>query len=43
MEATREIVLKLQTPFLTTVDFVPRHETHTAMQQYMHDRGIASE
>jgi hypothetical protein len=43
MEDTQKIVLSLRTPFLTTVDFIPKHETHTALQQYLHDRGIAGD
>lgn len=43
MEVTQKIVLSLRTPFLTTVDFIPKHETHTALQQYMHERGITGD
>jgi hypothetical protein len=43
MASSRKLALNVRAGDLTMVDFIPMQETHSALEQFMIDRGIANE
>jgi hypothetical protein len=43
MAATQKIVLNIRAPNLTMVEFAPKHETRSALKQYMYEAGISGD